>query len=148
MPLSQAEFEAILADDSKRIVGDVLWVRVASRSLIFEVEAAVESDAGWPLRVSGWYRPDERKLTLTLRYGDLRIVGLDFGRNLSHTNVGGGQVRGNHLHLWSEEEATAPAYAADRITAEAHQPQLVWQQFCAELRIVHLGEMTLPGDRT
>ena len=142
--LSQDEFEAILADESKRIVGDVAWRRLPTRLPSFRVDAAVASDAGWPLRISGWHRPDERRLSYTLLYGDRRIVGIDFGRNLTHTNADGERVRGPHLHFWSEGESTPPALPLERITARADQPLLVWRQFCALLRIMHQGQMWPP----
>ena len=142
--LSQDEFEAILADESKRIVGDVAWRRLATRLPSFRVDAAVASDAAWPLRISGWYRRDGRRLSYTLLYDDQRIAGIDFGRNLSHTNADGDRLRGSHLHFWSEQESTPPAFSVARITAPADQPLLVWRQFCALLRIMHQGEMMQP----
>ena len=145
--LSQEEFEAILADESKRIVGDLAWRRLATRLPSFRVDAPVASDAGWPLRISGWYRPDEHRLSFTLLCDDQRIAGLDFGRNLSHTNADGDRLRGSHLHFWSEEESTPPAFSIARITAPADQPLLVWRQFCALLRIMHQGQMMPPGAR-
>jgi hypothetical protein len=51
MSLTNAEFEAILANPSKRIAGDLVWAEDEDHSPSVEFRAEVQSDAGWPLFV-------------------------------------------------------------------------------------------------
>jgi hypothetical protein len=53
MSLTQNEFEAILADDSKRIEGDISWTDDEDHSPSVEFRAEVQSAPGYPLFVRG-----------------------------------------------------------------------------------------------
>ena len=57
-PVTQAEFEAILADQTKRIVGDVVWRRPDDghrQALAFRID--VQNVGDFPLIVNAWYNP-------------------------------------------------------------------------------------------
>lgn len=146
MELSQADFESIIADDSKRIVGDIVWRRTRSHIPAFELSASIQSDFYSELRVAAWHRPDNSRLTLTLLYRNLRIAGLDYGPNVAHTNRDGSRLVGAHFHVWDAEAGSAEAQSPVQFTAGPRQIDQTWRQFCAELRIVHLGDLVLPGD--
>ena len=51
MALTDAEFTAILADESKRVRGDVAWKQDEDHSPAVEFRIDVESTNGWPLFV-------------------------------------------------------------------------------------------------
>ena len=57
MPLTDAEFTTILADDSKRVPGDVTWKEDEDRSPALEFRVDVESTNRWPLLFKGCYNP-------------------------------------------------------------------------------------------
>lgn len=144
MALSQTEFERLLADPAKRIVGDIVWVDDLSHPPARKFRVEVESDTGWPLFLQGWWNPASEKLCYTLFYrGAGRIVGLDLGYD-GHTNRDGQVLRDTHKHRWSEHAADKDAYTPLDITADWHEPVEVWRQFCAETSIVHAGEMPVP----
>lgn len=147
MPLSQTEFEAILADDSKRIAGDIVWVSASGHLDAKRFKASVLSDAGGNLVVEGYFRPSKRKLGLSLIAGDHRIAGIDFGSNIRHRNLAGSRVEGPHLQLWSAAAGEAEARPLPRGVPDWNQPVAVWAWLCEALGIVHLGEMLSPdGD--
>ena len=78
--ITDAEFQAILDDESKRIDDDIVWTRDEDHSPAREFRVSVQSDSGDPLQINGWYNPLAGKLTFTLlRQGTGRIYGLDIG---------------------------------------------------------------------
>ena len=146
MALSQAEFERLLADPTKRIAGDIVWVDDPDHPPARMFRVVVERDAGWPLFLQGWWNPASEKLCYTLFYhGAGRIVGLDLGYD-GHTNSDGQPLRGTHKHRWNEHSADKDAYTPLDITAGWREPIDVWRQFCAETGIVHAGVMSAPID--
>lgn len=54
MAITQTEFEAILADETKRVVGDLSWREDEDHSPAVEFAAEIGSDPGYPLFVKGW----------------------------------------------------------------------------------------------
>lgn len=101
MSLTQNEFEAILADDTKRVVGDISWVEDEDHSPSVEFRAEVLSDAGYPLFVRGSYNALAQSLTFCLIHrGAGRIYGLDLGKD--HHNPSCENVGRRHKHRWKE----------------------------------------------
>ena len=49
MTLSDTEYQAILADTSKTIMGDIRWTDDEDHSPSVEFRAQIETEAGWPL---------------------------------------------------------------------------------------------------
>ena len=144
MPLTDAEFEAILADDSKRIVGDIAWSPDPNRVGALRFEAPVRWDDERQLWLSGFYRPSNRKLTYSLRLGRTRIAGIDFGRNIGHTNRDRNRLLGSHLQWWSESAGRAEAYPVPPDIPDWSEPLAVWTRILARLGIVHEGELAEP----
>ena len=144
MALSQAEFERLLADPTKRIVGDIVRADDPHHPPARRFRVRVDSGEDWPITVRGWWNPYSKKLTYLLIHATAgRIVGLDLGYD-EHTNRDGAVLQGTHKHRWSEESRDANAYSPLDITGEWHQPLDVWRQFCAETRILHRGAIAEP----
>ena len=144
MTLSDAEFEAILADDSKRIVGDVVWSPDPDRAGALRFEAPVIWNDTRSLWISGFYRPSHRKLTYSLRLDRTRIAGIDFGRNIGHTNRDRNKLIGSHLQWWSESARRAEAYPIPLDLPDWSLPLAVWERILARFGIVHEGELAEP----
>lgn len=140
MTLSQQEFDAILADDTKRVIGDIEWQDDEDHSPAREFRAEVSSEAGYPLFVNGRCNPKAGTLSYTLVHRRVgRIYGLDLGAE--HHNPDCNLVGEKHKHRWTEACRDKQAYVPGDITASWIQPGDVWDQFCAESGIVHEGSM-------
>lgn len=146
MALSQAEFEAILADDSKRIVGDIVWESAGGHADARRFDVHVSSDAGRDLVVQGYFRPSKRKLALSLIAAGRRVAGVDFGSNVRHRNLSGTRVTGPHLQFWSEQTGEVEARPLPEAAPDRDQPAEVWAWMCERLGILHLGDMIPPDD--
>lgn len=147
MPLTQSEFEAMLNDATKRIEGDISWQEDQDHSPCLDFRAEVRSDNGWPLFVRGSFNPLIPALSYVLILKPVgRVYGLDLGKD--HHNPQCEQVGECHKHRWTEAFRDKEAYAPPDITATAHHPVKVWQQFCVEARIDHRGRMNPPPPKT
>lgn len=144
MALTNAEFQAILDDASKRIEGDIVWQTDEDHSPCFEFRAEVLSSAGWPLFVRGSYNPLVKALSYVLILKTVgRIYALDLGKD--HHNPQCAYVGEKHKHRWTEQFRDKEAYVPPDITANVGDPVAVWQQFCAEAQITHTGTLrTVP----
>jgi len=141
--MNQADFEGLLNDTTKRVVGDVTWALDEDRSPAVEFRVEVQSDVGYPIFVKGSYNALAGALTYTLVHrGSGRIYALDLGKdhhNPTCTNTGE-----KHKHRWREPVRDKEAYVPDDITAPPTDPVSVWRQFCAEAKIKHDGVMHPP----
>jgi hypothetical protein len=138
MPITQTEFEVILADETKRIDGDLSWKQDEDHSPAVEFRVEVTNQAGYPLFVFG--RSNEAAGTLSyllIHRSTGRIYGLDLGAD--HHNPSCSLVGEKHKHRWTDQYADKEAYAPGDITETAANPIVVWQQFCKEAKIVHNG---------
>lgn len=143
MALTDAELEAILADQSKRIDGDILWQEDEDHSPSVEFRAEVMSDSGWPLFVRGSYNPLAQALSYMLVLKTTgRIYGLDLGKD--HHNPECNRVGEKHKHRWTEQARDKQAYVPNDITKKAADPVAVWQEFCAEAKLTHADKMVPP----
>jgi len=143
MVLTNPEFEALLADSSKRITGDISWEDDEDHSMCQEFKAQVSSGPGYSLFVKGTYNPVAGALSFTLVYsGHGRIYALDLGKD--HQNPGGVKVGEKHKHRWTEQYRDKHAYVPEDITALPSEVVLAWEQFCAEAKIAHDGKMAAP----
>lgn len=146
MALTQAEFDTLLDDVTKRIDGDIAWQADEDHSSCMEFKAPIASDAGWPLYVKGTYNPLIPALSYTLiLQSEGRIYALDLGKR--HHNPSCHHVGDCHKHRWSEQLKDKVAYEPADITAAADAPVQVWRQFCAEARIDHRGTFMAPPAR-
>jgi len=141
--MTQGEFEAIIADSSKRIAGEIYWGEDEDHSPSVEFRAEVSSEAGYPLFVRGSYNPEAQKLTYCLIHRAVgKMYALDLGAD--HHNPSCNHVGETHKHRWSEVTNTKEAYAPRDITASVADPVAVWRQFCLEAKITHDGMLHSP----
>jgi hypothetical protein len=137
------EFEAILADPTKRIEGDLRWREDEDHSPAVEFRADLQSDAGYPIVVAGRFNSLARKLSFTLIHrGTGRVYALDMGAD--HHNPTCHCVGEKHKHRWTEAFGDKEAYVPEDITATVDDPVAVWKQFCAEAQINHDGALAIP----
>lgn len=143
MPLSADEYRDIIADDTKRIVGDIAWEgRTTALRRWFRVD--VDSESGHPLFVKGWYNAGSNKLSYALIHQVVgrRIHGLDLGAE--HINPDGKPVGEKHKNYWVPGYRDKWAYEPGDITEPWHRPVAVWAQFCAEIHLRHTGTLSEP----
>ena len=142
MTLSQFEYDAIIATETKRIEGDISWGS-DQNSLSVRFRHDIDSDEGFPLYLQGWYNPYSGKLSYAIIYrGVGRIYGLDLGAE--HINPDGRAVGETHKNFWAPGHRDKWAYAPKDITQPWDRPLEVWQQFCAEVNLEHCGIMNPP----
>ena len=135
--MTPQDFEAILADRSKRLQEPPIWRDDEDHSPAQEFRVEIESDNGWPLSVYGRWNPQSEKLSYTLIHDEARrIIGLDLG-DVAHPTPRGELLLGTHKHRWTAEYKDKDAYVPPDITATWDQPAQVWRQFCAEVNILH-----------
>jgi hypothetical protein len=139
----QNEFEIIIADATKKIVGEISWAEDEDHSPAVEFCAEVASDAGYPIFVRGSYNPAALTLTYALIHrGSGRIYALDVGKD--HHNPDCHNVGEKHKHSWKEPLRDKEAYVPTDITVPVTAPVAVWKQFCHEAKIQHEGKMLQP----
>lgn len=141
--MTQSEFELLINDETKRIVGDIFWSEDEDHSPGVEFRAEVQSDAGYPIFIRGSYNAAAQTLTFALIHrASGRIYALDLGKD--HHNPDCPYVGEKHKHRWNETVRDKEAYVPADITASVTNPPGVWTQFCKEARIRHEGQMHTP----
>ncbi len=141
--ITRLVFEAILADDTKWIRGDLSWHSDEYMTSTKTFQAPIHSDRRYPLKIVGRWNPRAGKLSYVLLHrGTGRIYALDMGAN--HRNPTGELVGETHKHEWTDEFKDKQAYVPMDITAPWNQPLAVWDQFCEEAGIVHSGILYNP----
>jgi len=141
--VNQADFEVLLADQTKVIVGDIRWADDEDHSPSVEFRVEVDSETGHPIFIRGSYNALAQTLTYALIHrGSGRIYALDLGKD--HHNPDCQNVGERHKHRWREPVRDKEAYVPDDLDAPVNDPRLVWEQFCAEASIRHHGEMHPP----
>ena len=141
--INQQEFEIILSDDTKEIVGNLTWEQSKDRSPALRIRVNVISQAGYPLFVAGTYNKFAGKLSYAIIHrGAGRIYALDLGSE--HRNPDGVRVGETHKHRWQEGSREKFAYKPEDITKPWYEPLQVWEQFCEEAKLKHSGTMYSP----
>jgi len=144
--MTQAEFEALLFDETKRVDEDISWSEDEDHSPGVEFRIEVTSDPGYPLFIKGWYNREAQTLSYTLIHrGVGRIYGLDLGKD--HHNPSCVYIGEKHKHSWNDFVRDKEAHVPADVTAAANDPVAVWRQFCREARISHNGVMRPPPPR-
>ena len=139
----QTEFEALLSDTTKRILGDITWNNDEDHSPAVEFRVEVESDPGYPIFVKGSYNAVIGTLSYALIHrGSGRVYALDLGKD--HHNPDCNYVGEKHKHRWNEPVRDREAYVPNDITAPVTDAISVWRQFCVEASILHQGTMHTP----
>lgn len=143
MEFTEADFVALLADTSKTITGNITWEEDMDHSPAVEFRAEITSQAGYPLFVRGSFNPLAKTLTFAIIHASSRrIYALDLGKD--HHNPTCNNVGEKHKHRWTDRFRDKEAYVPDDITQPPMNPVAVWQEFCAEAKIRHLGVMAAP----
>jgi hypothetical protein len=121
---TQLEFDALLADATKRIEGDIDWAEDEDHSPSVEFRAEVRSDAGYPLFVRGSFNKLAKALSFTLIHRAVgRIYALDLGKD--HHNPSCQNVGEKHKHTYTEQYRDKDAYVPQDITALVDDPVAV-----------------------
>lgn len=117
MGLTNLEFETLLDDPGKHIVGDIFWQEDEDHSPSVEFRAEVRSEAGYPLFVRASYNALAKTLTYALIHrGAGRIYALDLGKD--HHNPTCQNTGEKHKHRYTERYRDKEAYVPDDITAD------------------------------
>ena len=141
--MTQAEFDSLLADSTKRIDQDITWQEDEDHSPGVEFRVPVNSDPGFPIFIKGWYNREAQTLSYALIHrGVGRIYGLDLGKD--HHNPSCTYVGEKHKHSWNDIVRDKDAYVPADITMPANDPVGVWREFCQEAKINHVGVMLPP----
>lgn len=148
-PLSSGEMldwqvAAILADRSKRVIGDLSWSEPTLGATWVRFRAPVESFEGWPLKVYGSYNREAPCISFCLIHPGVkgRLYGLEIGG--AHRFPDGRLLEETHKHRWNQRLGEGNVYVPDDITAEAAEPVKAWREFCEEAGITHDGELESP----
>ena len=143
MPLTQQEYDAIMADGTKAIDGNIVWEgHFNSPAREFRID--IESNEGYPIFIKGWYNPSSGKLSYAIIHRSVgRIYGLDLGAE--HYNPDGEPVGEKHKNYWVLGYRDKWAYVPEEITDTWDRPVAVWDQFCAEAKLQHSGAMRAPA---
>lgn len=132
-----------MADETKRIDGDISWGEDEDHSPALQFRAEVGSEADYPLFAKGYFNRASRKLTYSLIHRQAgRIYALDLGR--AHKNPDGERVGEKHKHRWDEGVGMKEAYVPSDVIATVNQPIEAWAQFCVEARLTHDGALSEP----
>jgi hypothetical protein len=141
--LTNADFEELIDDTSKRIEGDIRWLDDDDHFPSVEFRVKVDSSAGYPLFARGSFNVLNKALSYTLVHAQAgRIYALDMGRD--HRNPTGELVGDKHKHRWTERYRDKRAYVPEDITEPSTNPVAVWGQFCTEAKISHTGVLQPP----
>ena len=144
MSITQEEFDALLADGSKTIMGDIAWSNDVDHSPAQEFSAKVKCSSAYRLSIEGYYNPLAGKLSYAIIIrGEARIYALDLGAD--HRNPDGIRVGEIHKHRWCEGYRDKWAYVPKDITETWNKPIGVWHQFCIEANLSHSGKMLQPS---
>ena len=142
MTLSSREYELIISDGTKVINEDIIWEGpLDSPTREFRID--IDSDEAYPIFVKGWYNAASGKLSYSIIHRIVgRIYGLDLGAD--HVNPDGQHVGEKHKNYWVSGSRDKWAYVPENITEPWDRPVDVWDQFCAEARLRHIGTMQPP----
>ena len=141
--MNQADFEALIDDQTKSIAGDIHWSDDEDHSPSVEFRVDVDSEAGHPIFIKGSYNALAQTLSYTLVHrGSGRIYALDLGKG--HHNPDCHNAGNTHKHRWREAVRDKEAYEPPDIHAPATDPLTVWEEFCEEANIQHIGVMHPP----
>ena len=141
----QEEFETLIADTTKRVVGTIAWEVAKDNPSAKTFRVVVDVSGRYPLFVQGRYNPQGQKLSYPLvsKQKDVgRIYGLDFGQ--THINPDLSVVGDPHKNYWTEGDGDRWAYEPRDISATWNDPIRAWTEFCVEANILFFDIMLPP----
>lgn len=148
MTFSEAEFQILIADTSKEILGDITWKKDKTHQGSFIFGTEIISNVKYPIYLKASFNYNRGTLSFSIIYKEVgRIYGLDMGQN--HKNKATGKKIGRvHKHRWTDLYKDQDAYAPDDITKPYDDVIGVWREFCLESKIIHKGKMLgLPDNK-
>lgn len=145
VPITDEQFEEFLAQ-RKVVEEDIEW----SWDTNHEGTAKFEAILRWndrQFRLLGSFNQVRGALSFLVvavnRGLGQRIYALDHG-GAGHRNPGGATVGSLHKHRWSTKHLDKYAYEPTDILRPPTDLAGVWQEFCTEALIEHLGKFKLP----
>ena len=103
MALSDAEFEEILSDRTKQIVGDIRWFPDIDHLPGMEFQAEISSDSDWQLTVYGSCYPHRETLFFTVVLADIGAVLRMCVGFKGHKNPDGTPLAPVYFHRWTTQ---------------------------------------------
>ena len=141
---NESDVAAIIADQSKVIVDNIVWRLQPTITPASKFRAPISCAEDPPLLMEGFFNPMSGKLSFSMiLQGQGRIYGLDLGRE--HRNVGDEKVGETHKVRWTVSDRDRLAFVPKDISAHWSDPVAVWQQFCLEANLRHTGRMIAPA---
>jgi len=141
--LTQKEFDELLNDTEKVIVGDIRWSEDEDHSPTKEFLSKVQTTSGCPLILRGSYNREAKTLSFCLLHPTAgRIYALDLGKD--HRNPDRSLVGEKHKHKWTPQYRDKQAYVPLDITAPVDPPGDVFEQFCEEANLHFGGDFQAP----
>lgn len=143
--MKQDEFDILLNDRTKNIIGDISWSEDEDHSPVVEFRVEVQSDAGYPVFIRGSFNPLIEALSYNIIHRSSgRIYGLDIGKD--HHNPSCVNIGDIHKHKWNESLRDKEAYIPNDIIIEGEiDPVALWKLFCIEANINHDGVLHPPS---
>ena len=146
MDFTEKDVRNIIHDKSKTIDGDISWTQDSDHPTWIEFKVDVKTSTDTPLMVAGSYNYDIPALSYHLAFKGLgRIYGLDYGKD--HHNPSCVNTGTLHRHQWTDSFRDKEAYKPSDITAPITDIIGVWEQFCIEANINHIGKLSSPPPR-
>ena len=109
MAVTEQEFQIIIADENKRIEGNISWIEDEDHSPTQEFRSTILSTEGYPLFIAGKFNYSAGKLSYSLIHrGTGRIYGLCLGYD--HHNPTCEMVGDKHKHYWTDQHRDKMAY--------------------------------------
>jgi len=135
--VTRREAQAILADNSKRIEGDIVWAQHPDINFAVRFRVRVQCAVDPDIQIAGYYNRENNKLYLNMFR---RSDGKPFVRlcmESGHHNPACTEAGDPHLHEWDDDEGDKIAGAVTFDTSGSTQQ--IWREFCAWTGITHEG---------
>lgn len=148
MSFSESEFQILLLDQSKEILGNITWEEDKNHKNSFIFKTDVDSTPKYPIYLKGSFNFKRGTLGFSIIHRDVgRIYGLDMGQ--THRNRATGKKSGRvHKHRWTDLYRDQDTYVPTDITKPYNDVVGVWREFCIESNIRHMGQMLGLPDST
>lgn len=144
MSFDENILDDFLNDTTKKVEIDIRWKEDDDHSPTQEFMVDILNAQGLPVVLKGTFNGLAKSLSfVVLLKGTGRIYALDLGAE--HRNPDTRELVGRkHKHKWTDAHRDKWAYCPEDITETVENISGVWQQFCAEVRLVHNGTFYNP----
>lgn len=143
MSFDEQLMQDLLNDTTKSVNSDIKWSIDEDHSPTVEFNVELINQLGLPIVLKGTFNGLAKSMSFVLILkGTGRIYALDLGSD--HRNPDKQLTGRKHKHRWTNQHKDRWAYVPDDITEPVTNLAGVWQQFCAEVRLVHNGTFYNP----